>query len=148
MAAFPTSSVTSANSVFTLTIPSIFVVPQALVQYSVDDMFGTEAIVPAEILMGVDGTMSSGMNFVPIPMRVTLQANSPSGSVFDEWYLTQIATIDTFAAFGVILLPGLKKKFILHNGILTSYVVLPEAKKVLQPRPFTITWQEIIPAQI
>jgi hypothetical protein len=53
--------------------------------------------------------------------------------------------IDAYPAVGTIILPSLNKKYTLEKGFLTGYQPIPNAKKLLEPQNFGITWQRIIP---
>ena len=96
--------------------------------------------------MGVDGVLSGGKVFMPIPQSVMLQADSISADLFDEWDAAQTATEDTITASGVIILPGIRRKWTLTTGYLTNFTPLPAVKKLLQPRSFEITWESMVVA--
>lgn len=138
------ADLTSANSIIWLSIPLVLPVPQQLQQFAIDDIFSTAPVVPIEVVMGVDGVLSGG--YVPREKKTTfmLQANSPSNQVFDSWSSIQDANTTAYTATGVITLPTLGLTFALTKGFLTSYVPITDAKKILQPRRYEITWQSII----
>jgi|SRR6185437_159203 len=141
-------SITSANAVYLLTIPGIFSVAQPLQQFAADDAFDTDAIEPAEVQMGVDGIMTAGWVPVPTKQTITLMADSTSALIFDSWNAAQAANRTIFYATGIITLMSTGQEFNLINGVLTSYVSVPPARKVLQPRKFGITWQTVLPVPI
>ena len=141
-------SITSANSVYTLSIATIFANPIQLQGYAADDAFTTASITTAEVQMGVDGVMASGFVYAPTVQEITLLANSPSAALFDQWYQAQIQAKDVYAASGVIRLPSLQVKWTMTNGTLTSFMPIPDAKRVLQARKFGITWQSAISSPI
>lgn len=141
-------SITAANAVLTLTIPPLFVAPQQLQGFGVDDVYGLPQIKSVEVMMGVDGIMSMGFVKVPIPQTFTLKADSPSISLFDIWWQQMQAAGDTFSASGLIRLPGLGKKYIMNVGGLTGYKPAPDAKKLLQDQTYEITWQSIFSAPL
>ncbi len=134
-------TITSANTSFSLGIASVFPVPVPLQGFAADDIFDTDPLESAEVMMGVDGVLSAGFVFVPVKMSITLQADSASNLVFDAWYAAQQAAKEVFSAFGVVIFPTLGTKYALINGILSTYKPTPDAKRVLQPRKFAITWQ-------
>lgn len=140
--------ITSANATITLTIPPLFATPQQLQGFSTDDVFDIPAIQSVEVKMGVDGVLSSGFVFREIPMDIFLQADSISNGIFDQWWTQMVAALATYMASGIIRLPGISTKFTLSNGALTSYKPAPPAKKTLDPRKHTITWNMIAPALI
>lgn len=142
------ASITSANSVLMLSIASLYVVPQQIQGFSADDVFDVEALEAAETMMGVDGNLSAGFVNVPIKQGIVLQADSNGNAIFDNWYLSQKQLQDVYFANGSITLPSLGIVYTLNNGVLTTYPPAPNAKKLLQPRKFVVTWESIIPSPI
>jgi hypothetical protein len=140
------ASITGANSVILLSITSLFPVPQQLFGFAADDIFDSEAVASAEILTGVDGNMSAGWIFVPVKMSITLQADSASNSLFESWYAAQQAIQDLYFATGNVRLPATSRLYTCRKGVLSSHKPTPDAKKVLQPRKYEITWQQVIAA--
>ena len=138
-------SITSATAILMLGIPSLFPVPQQLQGFAADDIFDVDAIDSAEVLMGVDGILSAGFVFVPIRQNISLQADSPSNIIFDTWWAFQQQTKDVFFANGSVVIKSLSSKWTLVKGSLTSYKPIPDAKRIMQPRRFTITWQSVQP---
>ena len=141
-------SLTSANAIITLAIGTVFPIPVQIQGFAADDIFSTPAIKSAETLMGVDGKLSAGFVFVPVEQEFMIQADSPSNLVFDTWHALQQTTSELFAATGLIVLQGISTSWILNNGYLTSYPPLPDAKKLLQPRRYGITWESVSPAPV
>jgi hypothetical protein len=141
-------SITAANAVYMLSILPVFPIPVQLQGFSADDVFGTDVQTVAEVSMGVDGLLSAGFIFNAITQNITLQANSDSNAIFDAWQAAQKVAKDTFFANAVIMLRGIGNKWTLTNGVLTTYPPIPDAKKVLQPRRFGITWESVDPAPV
>ena len=75
------ATITGANAVFTLAIAGVFSTPQQVQGFASDDSFAVQAIRRAEVLMGVDGVLSGGKVFMPIPQSVMLQADSISADL-------------------------------------------------------------------
>ncbi len=141
-------TITAANAVFMLSVPGLFNAPIQLQGFSADDVFDTEAVEPAEIMMGVDGFMSAGFVFVPIKQSVTLQADSDSNDIFETWYANNSPPNDLFVANGSVILKSIRKSYTMTRGVLTSYPSISDAKKVLQPRKYGITWNRVQPAPL
>ena len=139
-------SITAANAVVTLSIGTLFPIPQTLSQFSMDDIFSSEPIDTAEIQMGADGYMTAGIIYVPVKLDISLLADSASNTLFENWYMAEQALKDKIYASGLITLISTGKKYSMVKGVLTSYPTMPNAKKVLQPRKYGITWQAISPA--
>lgn len=135
-------TLTAANSVILLTVPGLFDTPVQLQGYATDDVFDTDAIEPAETMMGVDGKLSAGWVPKEIKQSYTLQADSDSVQIFDVWYQAQQRVREILRCSGTVILPAVAQKMILSRGVLTSFQPAT-AKKVLQPRKFTITWESL-----
>jgi len=141
-------TITSANAVVMLGAKSLFPTPQQLQGFAADDVFSTEDIDTAEVVMGVDGKMSAGFVFVPVPQSYSLQADSPSISFFEALYQAQQAAKEVYFLFGVVTLSSISRSYVMNNGVLSRYKPASDAKKVLQPRTFRITWESITPTPI
>jgi hypothetical protein len=142
------ATLTAANTVFTLVVVDIFPAPVPIQGYAMDDVFSFEAVESIEIQMGVDGQLSGGWLPTPKKMTITLQADSPSIIIFDTWQQFQEANRDAFIADGILIYPGLKRVFTLTKGFMSSTTLLPDVRKILQPRKFQITWENILGAPI
>lgn len=136
-------SITSANAILTLVIPPIFTVPQQIQQFSADNIFETDEIEVAETSMGVDGTLSGGMIFNEIPWNVTLQANSPSNDLFDQWYQAQLSAVDVYPASGIVTLKSIGRKWVMTNGFLKRFTTMPPGGKTLRARRYGIVWNSV-----
>lgn len=137
------STITSANSVFTLVVAGLFPAPVQLRGYASDKAFTTEAVDLAEVQMGVDGRMTAG--FVPNPVKqtITLQADSPSKDIFTAMIQAMKTAREVFYISGSIALPSTGESFTLTRGILTNAKQIPDAQKVLQPVDYVITWESV-----
>ena len=137
------STITSANSVFTLVVAGLFPAPVQLKGYASDKAFTTEAVDLAEVQMGVDGRMTAG--FVPNPVKqtITLQADSPSKDIFTAVIQAMKTAREVFYISGSISLPSTGESFALTRGILTNAKQIPDAQKVLQPVDYVVTWESV-----
>ena len=137
------TTITSANSVFTIVIPGLFPAPVQLQGYASDKAFTTEAIDLAEVQMGVDGRMTAGFTPNPTKQTVTLQADSPSKDIFTALIQAMKTAREVFYISGSIALPSTGESFTLTRGILTNTKQIPDAQKVLQPVDYVITWESV-----
>lgn len=137
------STITSANSVFTLVVAGLFPSPVQLVGYSSDKAFTTEALDLAEVNMGVDGRMTAGYTPQPTKQTITLQADSPSKDIFTALIQAMKTAREVFYMSGSIALPSTGESFSLTRGILTNAKQIPDAQKVLQPVDYVITWESV-----
>jgi hypothetical protein len=136
----PAYTITSASAVVMLSIDTVFPTPQRLEQFAVDEAFDTEQIELAETQLGVDGLSSSG--WVP---RLTTQtysfmASSISVRIFEDWIAAQDLIKEIYYANATISIPAIKRKYSLRQGTLTRGSAMPNARRVLQARQFTIVW--------
>lgn len=136
-------SITSADAVFTLTVPGLYSAPQQIQQFDVDDAFDTEAVENGEIMKGVDGYMAAGWKPTMPKLNVHLMANSPSNSVFDTVFQTEQQQKTKFLMQGIITLPGIGMQFTLLNGYLFSYMHIPPAKTTLKGRTHVLILDDI-----
>ncbi len=139
------SSITSANSVFTVSVPGLFPVPQRLEGFSAERAWESNAIDFTESQMGVDGRKTSGFVFTIQPQKVSLQADSPSKQLFTSLVNAMRAARDVYYINGTIDLPSTGESFICTRGTLKNCKVIPDAGKVLQPMDFEIEWESIQP---
>ena len=137
------TTITSANSVFTIVIPGLFPAPVQLQGYASDKAFTSEAIDLAEVQMGVDGRMTAGFTPNPTKQTVTLQADSPSKDIFTALIQAMKTAREVFYISGSIALPSTGESFTLTRGVLTNTKQIPDAQKVLQPMDFVITWESV-----
>jgi len=140
------ATITSANSSFTLSVPDVFAVAQQIQGYAADDAFTNEAVDIGEAIMGVDGIMSAGFTPAITKLSVTLQADSPSVAVFDAWLGAEKAAREKFFADVSISLPSVGKVYTLSKGALTKAKQLSDAKKVLQPVQYEVSFEAVISA--
>lgn len=139
-------TLTAANSVYMLSVVGLFITPQRLQGYAADAAFDTDSVESAETALGVDGILSAGWVPVAQTQTITLQADSGSNDMFDQWVQAQKAAKEVFRCNASISLPGTGRKYACVNGVLTGHMIVPGVKKILQPRTFRITWEDISPA--
>lgn len=142
------STITSANSVLMLGINRLFNIPIQIQGFATDDAFTLEDVDMAETMMGVDGKLSGGWIPVVKSLEITLQADSASNDFFDAWIAAESTAREKYTANGSILLQGTGKLYVLTNGFLKKGNLMPPAKKVLQPRKFTIEFEGIAGAPV
>jgi hypothetical protein len=137
------TTITSANSIFTITIPDLFDEPVQMRGYSTDKGFMTDSVGFAEVQMGVDGRMTAGYTPNPTTQTITLQADSPSKFVFTELIQATKSQSEIFYIFANITLPSTGEVIDFYRGVLTKAKQMPDAAKVLQPQDYEITWESI-----
>jgi hypothetical protein len=141
-------SITSANAVLMFAITGLYDSPQRLQGFAADDIYTVDNIPSAEAIMGVDGILSAGFVYAPIPQTIALQADSISNSLFEHWVQAQKFAREAYLAQATIVLLGIARKYSMVNGALTSHPAMPTAARTLQPRRYTITWESVEPANV
>lgn len=139
-------TLTSATTVFALSVRNLFPTPVALQGFATDDVFDTESLASAEVMMGVDGNMSAGFVYVPVKQGITLQADSDSNDIFDDWWAANQVNADVFFADAIITIPAIQKQWTMTKGVLSQWKPLPDVKKLLQARKYEITWSRVLPS--
>lgn len=142
------SDISSSSAIIMLGANGLFPIPVQMQGFAPDDVFDSEALDSAEIVMGVDGKQSGGFIFVPLKWSCTLQADSPSIFFFDTIYQAEQTAIRKYILQGIVSLPSIGKKFNLNNGLMNGYKAMPDGKKILQPQKFTISWESFSPAPL
>lgn len=139
------STITSANSVVSITVPGLFPTPVQLYGYAADKAWDTAAVVVTETQIGVDGRKTAGLVFNPVKQTFSLQADSPSVQVFEAIFAAQRAARDVYYIFAVVDLPSTGESYVCNKGTLEDYNSVASAGKVLNAREFSISWSSIQP---
>lgn len=126
------STLTVANSSIVVAIESLYPAGVALQGYAADNVFEAGEVQNAEVSMGIDGNMSSGYVFNPIPLTLTLQADSPSLRIFEEAWNRESAIRNKLTVGATITLPANGKRYTYKNGLIMSYKA-PAGQRILQP---------------
>ena len=121
-----TTTISSANSVFTLVAAGLFPAPVQMQGYSTDKAVVTDAIDMAEVQMGVDGRMTAG--YIPKETKptISLQADSPSRAFFTAIAAATKTAKDVFYLSGTLDLPSTGESFSLTRGIITNIKQIPD----------------------
>lgn len=132
------TTITSANSKMTLAVPPVIGV-STVQGYATDDAFASEPVDSAVAVMGVDGRMSHGFTPYITKLRIMLQADSPSISLFETWLGANAAIKDSLEGQMAITLPSIKKSYAFFKCALTRITPVPPAKKTLEPVEYEIS---------
>lgn len=125
-------TLTVANSAILITTEALFPQAQRLQGYATDDAFDFENVENGEYSMGIDGNLSAGFVFNEIPFTLTLQADSPSLSLFEQTYQYEVSNRTKLTQNVTVTLPAVSKRYDLKNGFMRRYKA-PAGKKILQP---------------
>lgn len=142
------TTLTVANSQIYLAVNSLFPTPQQIQGYAADDVMATDPQDSVEAMMGVDGRFSAGWKFKEVMWNITLMANSPSISFFEQWRNTEKVLKEALIATGLILLPAQKKKYTLVSGYLKGYPPMIDFGAIAKPLKFGIVWGSVDPSPL
>lgn len=142
------STLTSANSVLMLGVTNLFNIPVQIQGFAADDAFTIGDVESAETVMGVDARLSAGWIPQIKSIEIMLQADSASNDFFDALAEAEDVAQEKYEINGSILIPGISRLFTLTRGFQKGLSVMPAAKKILQPRKFTIDFEKISRAPV
>lgn len=139
------SSITSANSVFTLSVPGLFPVPQQIQGFTADRAWETNNVALTESTISLEGIKSTGFIFSLTEQTITLQADSPSRTFFTSLINAMRAAREILTLSGTITLPATGESFVCVRGTLKDAKTTPNVGKLLEPVTYVIEWQAIQP---
>ena len=125
-------TLTVANSVLAMTTEALFPQAQRLQGYGADDAFDFENVENGEYSIGIDGKLSAGFVYNEIPLSITLQADSPSLTLFEQVFQYEVTNRTKLGQQLTITLPAVSKRYDLTGGFMRRYKA-PSGKKILQP---------------
>lgn len=141
-------TITSANSIFLLSVGTIYPVKQRIEGFASDSSWMFDRVTNKELQLGVDGGLSAGWLPHLSSQTVTVQPDKSGYEIFLTWQETEESIREVIFADATIAYPAINRRFVLSNGVLTSFSPLPDAKKTLQPLTYQITWGTITPSLI
>lgn len=141
----PDTTITSANSVFTISVPGLFDTPIQLYGYSAERAWNTDQQGLSESQIGVDGRKTAGYIFNQVRQTISLQADSPSKALFKKIVQAMQSAQDVFYLQCDISLPSTGEAFTGLMGTIEDWKPLPDAGRVLQPMDFVIAWGSLQP---
>jgi hypothetical protein len=138
------NTITSADSIFALSVTNLFPSAQIIEGYAADAMFALGDTEMAVSVRGADGKLSGGFVFGEYLQTITIMPDSPSRDLFETWQLTSLTSKAVFRCNATIILPAISRKFTLTNGILQRVKAIPDAQRVLQAMTFQINWESVV----
>lgn len=138
-------TLTAANAIIMLGVQNLFDSPKQIQGFSADDVTDLDGLAVGETSMGVDGRLSAGFVFNPITQNITIQADSESNDFFERWQQAERQRKEKYIAFGTILVKATGRRYTLTRGFLTTVSLMPAIRKTLQPRRFSLTWENVSP---
>lgn len=142
------TTLTVANIAMTIQVPGVFAVPFPVQGFGPDDVVEFPDVKPTEVLIGVDKRKSSGYVAHLYPLRITLQADSPSILFFEQWWQTMDQVTEDLPGNASIISPALGKVWTFSNGTLTSFTPGPQGKKLFQPQKYELMCESMTVAGV
>lgn len=140
--------ITSANSIFVITVAGLLNAPLTLQNYAADRAWETAERELAETQGSVDGFLNAGWIYNPVDQTVSLSSASTSCTVFETVIAAQDLSKTIFRLGCTITLTSTGRKYTGVNGVLRSANQVPSAGRTLDTRTFAIRWQSMSPAGI
>lgn len=141
------ATLTTANSSIAMTVEGLYPAGVLLQGYAADAVFEPGEVQNAESSMGIDGKLSKGFVFNPVPLTFTLQADSPSLRVFEEIWKREVSSRDKLDIGATITLPSNGKRYTYKDGYMSSYKA-PSGQKILQPAVIQLMFGRMEPSEI
>lgn len=136
-------TLTAANCILMLGVVGLYDTPRRIQGFSADDVTDFDPLATGETSMGVDGRLSAGYVINAVPQNITLQADSQSNDIFENWQQAERQRREKYVAFGSIFVPATGRKYAMTRGFLGTVSVMPAIRKTLQPRRFALTWESV-----
>ncbi|MFT8720026.1 phage tail fiber protein [Acetobacter sp.] len=140
--------ITSANAIFTITVPSLYNAPVTLQNFGASRAWDIENQEMGVGSMSLDGYYNAGFRYAPVQQTITLSASSDSVVVFEAIISAQIANASLYRLNGMITLTATGRKYTLTNGLFLTGSMLPSAEETLAERTFQVNWGRVLPAGI
>lgn len=136
-------TLTAANAIIMLGVEGLYSTPRRLQGFAADNVANIDPVTNAEVVMGIDGRLSAGFVHTQVQQSITLQADSESVDMFEFWHASQKQRREIYWAFGSILLKATGKRYVMNRGVLMAASLMPAINRTLQPRQFTLVWENV-----
>lgn len=136
-------TLTVANSSIVLVVADLFPSGVAIQGYSTDEVFSAEPATHIETMMGVDGRLSGGWVPSERTVNITLMGDSDSNFIFEEWGGAQKQRRDAMLSTLIVTVFAISRVYTCTYGFLRTYSSMPDGRRILQPRRYSITFQSI-----
>lgn len=136
-------NITAQSAILSISVASLYPIAQRIQGFATDEAFNFPDVEVGEFMMGVDGVLSGGQVPVLFTQEISLQADSDSCVFFETWNATQLSQKKLLQATGTAILPATGRQYALSKGFLRGFNPVPGVRKVLQPRKFTLVWQNV-----
>lgn len=135
--------ITSANASVYLTCETLYPSGFRVQNFSADAAVASDDLTLAEARMGVDGHLAVGYTPAPINITITLEANSPSRSKFENIAAASRLNMKTYECDLLVTINAIGKTYNYKNGYLLTGHIMPDAKKVLDPTSWKFVFESV-----
>lgn len=130
-------SISSANSVLTLSVEEIEPSGFTVDDFSSGDPYGSDNVTSTVIRMTQGGKLLAGFKHTSKPFKIILEPTSSALQKLLNVINHEKLNGKKYIFNGILYIPGIEKDFNLINGVLESHPELISSKEVLEPT----TWQ-------
>src|SRR5678816_2279150 len=123
-------TLTVANSSMVLRIADLFDTGIALQGYAADEVFSAEPATHIETMMGIDGRLSGGWVPSERTVNISLNGDSDSNFIFEEWAGAQRQRRDAMIATLIVTIFSINRVYTCTYGFLRTYSSLPDARRI------------------
>ena len=113
------------------------------VQFSADGAWSQDNYEFLEHRMGVDGHVAVGFTPVEKEITFTFEANSPTLIWLSNMYASMEKLRRPFYQSIVIRVPSIGRTYTLWNCYLTSFKLIPDGARTLEPVEATFTFERV-----
>lgn len=139
------ATLTVANSVIMMTCEALYTSPTQLQGYAADDAYDVDAVENGEYSMGIDGKLSAGFVYNPIPFTLTIQADSPSLAQFENIWTYEATNRTKLTHNWTVTSIANGRRYDLTDGFMRSYKA-PAGKRILQPAVVQLVFARLQPS--
>lgn len=136
-------TLTVANSSMVLRVAGLFDAPVPLQGYAADDVFSAEPATHAETMMGLDGRLSGGWVPSERAVNIVLNGDSDSNLIFEQWASAERQLRDKLIANMTLTIFAINRVYVCTKGFYRTHSSMPDARRILQPRRYTIVFESI-----
>lgn len=136
-------TLTVANSSMVLTVAGLFDAPVILQDYSADEVFSTEPSTHIETMMGLRGNLSGGWVPAERVVNITIMGDGATNFVFEEWDAAQRQLRDALVCGLIVTIFSISRVYTCTKGFLRTYNPIPDGRRILQQRRYTMVFESI-----
>lgn len=137
-------NISSANAALRIIVPNRYPEGFDVDDYSADEMFNTDSVSNAEIVIGADGQLHAGQIFNLHPFTINIMPSSSAGFRIEDWFTYETSAGVKLPCNAVLVLDSIGRKYNLIDGVLESFPLLPHGGRILQARTASFMFRNIV----